>query len=176
MRREDSGGEWLDAGARQGKRQAEPGAARLGWLCASIAAFDWQVRPGGGAAFKKPRSFELTGRRPKIIVRAFPLRCGAVQSGPRALREANMSLDAKFELLPFEDAKSRLATPEDAGKPRTLVVYSGAELAFAEATKALLHDASAQIARAAAFAKFTGKSGSALEIRARRPPGRFPPS
>jgi leucyl aminopeptidase len=77
-----------------------------------------------------------------------------------------MSLDVKFELLPFDDAKSRLATPEDGAKPRTLVVYSGSELAFGEQTKALLHDASAQIARAAAFAKFTGKSGTALEILA----------
>ncbi len=77
-----------------------------------------------------------------------------------------MSLDVKFELLPFDDAKSRLATPEDGARPRTLVVYSGSELAFGEQTKALLHDASAQIARAAAFAKFTGKSGTALEILA----------
>jgi leucyl aminopeptidase len=77
-----------------------------------------------------------------------------------------MSVDVKFELLSYDDAKSRLAGPEDRANPRTLVVFAGAELAFGEATKAQLADAGEQIARAAAFAKFTGKTGSALEILA----------
>ncbi|QGM44729.1 leucyl aminopeptidase [Methylocystis heyeri] len=77
-----------------------------------------------------------------------------------------MSLDIKFELISFDDAKNRLASPEESGKPRTLVVYAGAELSFGATAKSLLHDASAQISRAAAFSKFTGKSGSSLEILA----------
>ncbi len=77
-----------------------------------------------------------------------------------------MSLDIKFESISFDEAKTRLAAPEESAKPRTLVVYSGAELSFGETTKALLHEASAQISRAAAFSKFTGKSGTSLEILA----------
>ena len=75
-----------------------------------------------------------------------------------------MSAEVKFEPLSFDDVKSRLAGPEDKTSPRTLVVFAGAELAFGAATKALLAGAADQIARAAAYAKFTGKSGSALEI------------
>ncbi len=77
-----------------------------------------------------------------------------------------MSAEVKFEPLSFDDVKSRLAGPEDKASPRTLVVFAGAELAFGEAAKALLAGAGDEIARAAAFAKFTGKSGSALEILA----------
>ena len=77
-----------------------------------------------------------------------------------------MSAEVKFEPLSFDDVKSRLAGPEDKASPRTLVVFAGAELAFGAATKALLAGAADQIARAAAYAKFTGKSGSALEILA----------
>ena len=77
-----------------------------------------------------------------------------------------MSAEVKFEPLSFDDVKSRLAGPEDKASPRTLVVFAGAELAFGETTKALLAGAADQIARAAAYAKFTGKSGSALEILA----------
>ncbi len=77
-----------------------------------------------------------------------------------------MSLDVKFELLSHDDAKSRLAEPEDKARPRTLVVFAGADLAFGEATGTFLQDARDEIARAAAFAKFTGKSGSALEMLA----------
>ena len=77
-----------------------------------------------------------------------------------------MSAEVKFEPLSFDDVKSRLAGPEDKASPRTLVVFAGADLAFGAATKALLAGAADQIARAAAYAKFTGKSGSALEILA----------
>ena len=77
-----------------------------------------------------------------------------------------MSVDVKFEPLSLDDAKNRLAVPEDKASPRTLVVLCGAELALGATTKALLADASEQIERAAAYAKFTGKSGSALEILA----------
>ncbi len=77
-----------------------------------------------------------------------------------------MSAEVKFEPLSFDDVKSRLAGPEDKASPRTLVVFAGAELAFGETTKALLAGAADQIARAATYAKFTGKSGSALEILA----------
>jgi len=77
-----------------------------------------------------------------------------------------MSAEVKFEPLSFDDVKSRLAGPEDKASPRTLVAFAGPELAFGAATKALLAGAADQIARAAAYAKFTGKSGSALEILA----------
>ncbi len=77
-----------------------------------------------------------------------------------------MSVDVKFEPLSFDDFRSRLAGPEDKASPRTLVVFAGADLAFGETTRALLRDASEQVARAAAFAKFTGKTGSALEVLA----------
>ena len=77
-----------------------------------------------------------------------------------------MSAEVKFEPLSFEDVKNRLAGPEDKASPRTLVVFAGAELAFGAATKALLAGAADQIARAAAYAKFAGKGGSALEILA----------
>jgi leucyl aminopeptidase len=77
-----------------------------------------------------------------------------------------MSADVKFEPLSFDDAKARLAAPEDAAKPRTLVVFADAELALGAVAKGLLGDAEAQIVRAASFAKFSGKAGSALEILA----------
>src|SRR5208337_4120960 len=64
------------------------------------------------------------------------------------------------------DAGARLAVPEDVARPRTLIAFVGADLSFGAATKALLAGAEAEIARAAAFAKFTGKAGSALEILA----------
>ena len=59
-----------------------------------------------------------------------------------------MSLNAKFEVLSFDDAEAALQAPEDAGRPRTLVVFSGAELALGARAKALLKDAQAQIERA----------------------------
>ena len=99
-------------------------------------------------------------------MRAFSLRGARLLVARRASREVAMSVDVKFEPLSFDDAKSRLAGPEDKASPRTLVVFAGAELAFGATTKALLAGAGEQIARAAAYAKFTGKSGSALEILA----------
>jgi hypothetical protein len=66
--------------------------------------------------------------------------------------------------LPKQPARVR--PPEEAGKPRTLVVFAGADLALSDRTRALLKDAQDQIERAAAAAKFKGKSGSALEILA----------
>ncbi len=77
-----------------------------------------------------------------------------------------MSLNAKFEVLSFDDAEAALHAPEEACRPRTLVVFAGAELAMGGRAGALLGDARAQIERAAAAAKFKGKTGSALEILA----------
>jgi leucyl aminopeptidase len=75
-----------------------------------------------------------------------------------------MSLNAKFEVLSFDDAEAALQAPEDAGRARTLVVFVGADLALGARAKALVKDAQGQIERAAAAAKFKGKAGSALEI------------
>jgi leucyl aminopeptidase len=101
-----------------------------------------------------------------MILRAFPSRGPRLFGRRRASREVAMSAEVKFEPLSFDDVKSRLAGPEDKASPRTLVAFAGPELAFGAATKALLAGAADQIARAAAYAKFTGKSGSALEILA----------
>ena len=77
-----------------------------------------------------------------------------------------MSLNAKFDALSFDDAEALLRHPEEAGRPRALVVFAGAELSMGERAKALLKDAAPQIERAAAAAKFKGKAGSCLEILA----------
>ena len=77
-----------------------------------------------------------------------------------------MSTDVKLELISFDDAKVRIAAPEEAGQPRALVAYLGAELALGEVAKSILAEAQPQITRAAAAAKFTGKSGTSLEILA----------
>ncbi|ARN80393.1 leucyl aminopeptidase [Methylocystis bryophila] len=77
-----------------------------------------------------------------------------------------MSTDVKLELISFDDAKVRIAAPEEAGQPRALVAYLGAELALGEVAKIILAEAQPQITRAAAAAKFTGKSGTSLEILA----------
>jgi len=77
-----------------------------------------------------------------------------------------MSVDANFELISFEAAKARLAAAEAAGKPRTLVVFAGADGGLGEVAKGVLGEAESQIKRAAAAAKFAGKSGSALDILA----------
>jgi leucyl aminopeptidase len=77
-----------------------------------------------------------------------------------------MSLNAKYEILTFDEAEAALRAPEDAARPRTLVVFAGNELALSERAKVLLKDAQPQIGRAAAAAKFKGKSGSSLEILA----------
>jgi leucyl aminopeptidase len=77
-----------------------------------------------------------------------------------------MSVDAKFEVISFDDAKTRLASPEESGKPRTLVVFAGADGALGDVAKGFLAQTDTQVQRAAAAAKFTGKSGSSLEILA----------
>jgi leucyl aminopeptidase len=77
-----------------------------------------------------------------------------------------MSADVKLELLSFDDARARIAAPEEAGQPRALVAFVGAELALGEVAKSVLAEAQSQITRAAAAAKFSGKSGTALEILA----------
>ncbi|QGM98548.1 leucyl aminopeptidase [Methylocystis parvus] len=77
-----------------------------------------------------------------------------------------MSLNAKFEVLSFDESEAALRAPEEAGRPRALVIFVGTDLALGDRAKALLKDAKAQIDRAAAVAKFKGKSGSALEILA----------
>ncbi len=77
-----------------------------------------------------------------------------------------MSTDVKIELISFDDAKTRIAAPEEAGQPRALVAFVGADLALGQVAKEILAQAQAQIARAAAAAKFTGKSGASLEILA----------
>jgi len=79
-----------------------------------------------------------------------------------------MSLNAKIEVLSHDEAEARLAAPQDAAKPRALVVFAGQDLAFGARAKAFLGEAEEQISRAAAAAKFKGKSGSALEIYAPR--------
>ncbi len=77
-----------------------------------------------------------------------------------------MSLEVTLEPTALSDVAARLATPEDASKPRTLIVFAGADLAFAEPTRGLLSSVEPEIARAAAFAKFSGKTGTSLEILA----------
>ncbi|HXY58186.1 MAG TPA: leucyl aminopeptidase [Methylocystis sp.] len=77
-----------------------------------------------------------------------------------------MSLEVSVELAPIGEAAARVGAPEDQAKPRTLIVFAGAELAFGSATRAVLGEAEAEVKRAAGFAKFSGKSGSCLEILA----------
>jgi leucyl aminopeptidase len=77
-----------------------------------------------------------------------------------------MPLEVSIEPTSLADVGALLSKPEEKAKPRTLIVFAGAELAFGSATKALLAESEAEIARAAGFAKFTGKSGSTLEILA----------
>jgi leucyl aminopeptidase len=77
-----------------------------------------------------------------------------------------MSLNVKFEVISFDDAEVALGAPEDAARPRTLVIFAGADLAMGDRTKAVVGAAQGQIERAAAAAKFKGKTGSCLEILA----------
>ena len=77
-----------------------------------------------------------------------------------------MTLNVKFDAVAFDAAGARARAAEEAGRPRTLVVFAGKDLALADAAKALLAGASEQIVRAAAAAKFKGKAGSVLEILA----------
>ncbi len=77
-----------------------------------------------------------------------------------------MSLNAKLEVLSYDEAEAALRAPEDVSRSRTLVVFAGTDLAMSDRVKELLKEAQAQIGRAAAAAKFKGKSGSSLEILA----------
>lgn len=77
-----------------------------------------------------------------------------------------MLVNAKYELQPFDAAEALLRQPEEAGQPRTLVAFVGRDLAMGERAASFLTDAAAHLARAAAAAKFKGKSGTSLEILA----------
>src|SRR5208283_2537890 len=77
-----------------------------------------------------------------------------------------MSADVKLELISFDEARERIAAPEEAGQARTLVAFIGPELALGEIAKGILAEAQPQISRAAAAAKFSGKGGTTLEILA----------
>jgi leucyl aminopeptidase len=77
-----------------------------------------------------------------------------------------MTLNVKFEVISFDDAEAALGAPEDAARPRTLVIFAGNDLALGERTRATVKDAQPQIERAAGAAKFKGKTGSSLEILA----------
>jgi leucyl aminopeptidase len=77
-----------------------------------------------------------------------------------------MTLNVKFEVISFDDAAAALGAPEDAARPRTLVIFAGNDLAMGDRTRGIVKDAQPQIERAAAAAKFKGKTGSSLEILA----------
>lgn len=82
------------------------------------------------------------------------------------LEEVRTFVNARFELQTFHDAEALLRHPEEAAQPRTLVVFVGRDLAMGSSASANLKDAASHISRAAAAAKFKGKSGSSLEILA----------
>ncbi|MBI5313977.1 MAG: leucyl aminopeptidase, partial [Methylocystis sp.] len=77
-----------------------------------------------------------------------------------------MLVNAKYELQPFDAVEALLRHPEDAGRPRTLVAFVGRDLAMGEHAASVLKHAAAHLSRAAAAAKFKGKSGTSLEILA----------
>lgn len=77
-----------------------------------------------------------------------------------------MTLTVKYDTAALDAVAARIQAAEEAGRPRTLVVFAGKELALGAAAKNLLAGASEQISRAAAAAKFKGKAGSTLEILA----------
>jgi leucyl aminopeptidase len=77
-----------------------------------------------------------------------------------------MLVNAKYELQPFDAAEALLRQPEEEGRPRTLVAFVGRDLAMGERAASILKDASAHLSRAAAAAKFKGKSGTSLEVLA----------
>ncbi len=79
-----------------------------------------------------------------------------------------MSLNAKIEVLSFDDAAARLSAAEEAGKPRALALFAGPGLAFGARAKTLLEGLEEEIGRAAAAAKFKGKAGTSFEIHAPR--------
>jgi leucyl aminopeptidase len=77
-----------------------------------------------------------------------------------------MLVNAKYELQPFDAAEALLRHPEEEGHPRTLVAFVGRDLAMGERAASILKDAVPHLARAAAAAKFKGKSGTSIEILA----------
>ncbi len=77
-----------------------------------------------------------------------------------------MLVNAKFELQPFDAAEALLRHPEEEGRPRTLVAFVGRDLAMGAHAASVLKDAAPHLARAAAAAKFKGKSGTSIEILA----------
>jgi len=77
-----------------------------------------------------------------------------------------MLVNAKYELQPFDAAEALLRHPEEEGHPRTLVAFVGRDLAMGERAASVLKDAAAHLSRAAAAAKFKGKSGTSLEVLA----------
>ncbi|MGD9542832.1 MAG: leucyl aminopeptidase [Methylocystis sp.] len=77
-----------------------------------------------------------------------------------------MLVNAKFEVQPFDAAEALLRQPEEEGHPRTLVAFVDRGLAMGERAASILKDAAAHLARAAAAAKFKGKSGTSLEVLA----------
>ena len=88
---------------------------------------------------------------------------------PPLARLDTCPLTSKFEVLSFDDAEAALRAPEDAARPRTLVVFAGTDLAFGDRTKALLKDAQAQIERAAGGGQIQGQDRlGARNSRARR--------
>ncbi|MBM3563877.1 MAG: leucyl aminopeptidase [Alphaproteobacteria bacterium] len=77
-----------------------------------------------------------------------------------------MLVNAKYELEPFDAAEALLRHPEEEGRPRTLVAFVGRDLAMGERAASVLKDAAPHLTRAAAAAKFKGKSGTSIEILA----------
>jgi leucyl aminopeptidase len=77
-----------------------------------------------------------------------------------------MPLNVNIEILSFDQAKERLAAPPSAEKPLTLIIFVGDDLTLGARAKEIMKDAQAQFSRAAAAAKFKGKSGSSLELYA----------
>jgi leucyl aminopeptidase len=77
-----------------------------------------------------------------------------------------MSLNVNFEILSFDEAKARLAAAGSGEKPLTLVVFAGDDLNLGPCARETLKETQAQLSRAAAAAKFKGKSGTSLEIYA----------
>ena len=77
-----------------------------------------------------------------------------------------MTLTMKFDAVAFDAVAARIQAAEEVGRTRTLVVFAGKDLSLADKTRSLLAGVHEQITRAAAAAKFKGKSGTALEILA----------
>lgn len=75
-----------------------------------------------------------------------------------------MTLNLKYDAVAYDAVAARVQAPEEAGRPRTLVVFAGKDLLLGDVAKSLLTGVQEQISRAAAAAKFKGKTGSTLEI------------